>query len=150
MKKVLLMLSFFVLILSCKKDEDVTTSTGPNIVRDQAKVEQNLPGIWKGSLRATGGAAEPTELEIDQLILGSKVGKGRHGDASYSIVCEFDLTGISFSKGIVTLQDKTSTASCYDSAGMILSFRDNDFSKIYVVIKLPNSSNTVEGFLNRQ
>ncbi|GEM_PF-3170976 len=148
MKKALLILSIFVLILSCKKEEkEEEPMVGPTIVLDQVKIEENIVGIWKGMIKGSNGSTENVEATIEKMTIGNKVANGRYFESSFS--CGFEWTYESLANGRVTFREKTLNPDiCFDDVAVITYFQDDKFNTLYVRIAVSNASYT--GALTRQ
>lgn len=143
MKKALLILSVFVLISSCKKD---STEPMPEnfVVTDQAKIEANMPGSWKGMVQETNGWTEDIEVTITEMKVGEKVGEGRYDTDSFS--CKFEWTYESLNEfGFVTFREKTLAPNfCYDNVAVLGTFKNDDFDVVHLIIEIDNLTFTGE------
>lgn len=138
MGKALLALSVFVLILSCKKEEEEPVA-GSTAVLDQVKIEENIVGVWKGMITGSNGLTENVDVTVKEMILGDKVAEGIYSTSSFS--CKFEWTYESFANGRVTFREKTLNPNiCFDNVAVVGRFQAEDFDTLYLLIVIPNVS----------
>lgn len=137
MRKTFFFLTVFVFIISCKKSS-IEPEQETFIVTDQAKIEANMPGNWKGMLKETSGWTENIEVTISEMKLDEKVGDGRYDTDSFS--CKFEWTYESLNQyGFVTFREKTlAPAFCYDNVAVLGTFKNDDFDVIHLFIEIDN------------
>lgn len=132
----ILLVTLLACTIACKKDDPV--STQPDIMLDQAKVEQNAIGTWEGTIRS-GNVTENMKATVERMTLGNKAAEGRYFDPTFA--CEFEWTYESFSNGRVTFREKTLHPNiCLQDLAVIVYFKDEDFNTLYVLIIIDSQS----------
>ena len=132
-------------IFSCQKDEP--TDSGPVIVMDQAQIEAQLPGSWRGILSGSNNYQESLNVVIDNMVLGEKVAAGDYSEPGFS--CNFEWVYESLTSGKVTFRESTPNPDeCEDGLAVIVHFEDDDFDVIHVYVSTPIGD--IEGELTRQ